>query len=153
MLTDFHKEFLDEIIIISKLYRSEPKPDYVRWNDEKYRKYVDLQGCRGTIAKDYFKCVIRDWLGEIVASIRFESFDFDRLFAGKKNIYVSSVGIYNNVGSIDGKGVLNKVYLATNRNGNYFVRSHKVRTDKNYLSPFEDNFCEFFQECMDYLNG
>jgi hypothetical protein len=158
MLTGYYKESLDEIRLISELFKSDiVKNQFMTWGHPDYQEFHGLQHYRMEAGKNFFKHVILDWLGDIVGTVRFETFRYNEFGYNlpERVVYIHSVGLTNHVGSLENKGVLNKVYLfetSPNWSGKYEVRTHKARTDKNYLHPFEDNFLNFFQECMDYLN-
>lgn len=107
--------------------------------------------------------IIKEWLRDkiIEGHVRFDGLQIQskESIGQYRNSYdtvglsCESVAIYNNVGGLEKKSLwLNKLVLAKSDKQTYRVRSHRARTDRNYLSPLDTEFLEFFESLMEYVN-
>lgn len=115
--------------------------------------------------KELLTEVIKMWVKDkkIEAHVRFDGFELHSKRQAEEHpgwyiagLQVESVALYNNVGGLEKKNLwLNKLVLARHQSKQmnfYFVRSHRARTDKNFLSPLDNEFLEFFCNVMNYIN-
>lgn len=151
MLTKYHNK-LDEIVNAAIPYMIGQNKDY--WAKDVKDKFAEL--IKEWAADDGIKVNVRFEGVRLISKISLEKELRDYPFVrGRQNtpgLKVDNVAIFNNVGGLDKKSLwLNKISIVFD-NGGFRVRSHKARTDPNFLSPLDTRFLEFFDESFKYIN-